>query len=293
MKSAEELQQKLYFLLERLQEMARKLPLQYQQRMPYELLSGLANCLLNETIFKIVEGLTEIQQVTEKQLLQQRLKLLHRHRAEKESLAKKSPESVTEIEKEQVATHPVELKQADMNLILQLDQLVADQQGTLEKAGVPGFYSTSNPQEIQAMVWGVAYQIGAQDVEKVSKYLDYREKDGYQRTVTTFHPHCNHQPQEPEQITPFVLEFYLATSDNPFYTGQESMDKIARQIVSASGPSGTNREYLYQLATAVRQLVMDDNLPDAIPQHGDPHLFELENLVRALEQAGDNQQGPQ
>jgi len=48
--------------------------------MPYELLSGLANCLLNETIFKIVEGLTEIQQVTEKQLLQQRLKLLHRHR---------------------------------------------------------------------------------------------------------------------------------------------------------------------------------------------------------------------
>lgn len=90
------------------------------------------------------------------------------------------------------------------------------------------------------------------------------------------------------------MEFYLATSDNPFYTGQESMDKIARQIVSASGPSGTNREYLYQLATAVRQLVMDDNLPDAsIPQHGDPHLFELENLVRALEQAGDNQQGPQ
>ena len=56
---------------------------QYQQRMPYELLSGLANCLLNETIFKIVEGLTEIQQVTEKQLLQQRLKLLHRHRGNK------------------------------------------------------------------------------------------------------------------------------------------------------------------------------------------------------------------
>ncbi len=48
--------------------------------MPYELLSGLANCLLNETIFKIVEGLTEIQQVTEKHLLQQRLQLLHRHR---------------------------------------------------------------------------------------------------------------------------------------------------------------------------------------------------------------------
>lgn len=55
---------------------------QYQQRMPYELLSGLANCLLNETIFEIVEGLTEIQQVTEKQLLQQRLQQLHRHKGE-------------------------------------------------------------------------------------------------------------------------------------------------------------------------------------------------------------------
>nr|SVE76095.1 EOG090X0GJG [Daphnia hispanica] len=153
MKNAEELQQKLYFLLEQLQEMARKLPLQYQQRMPYELLSGLANCLLNETIFKIVESLAEIQQVTEKQLLQQRLKLLHRHRAEKEALAKKAPDSITETEKMQVANHSVELKQADMNLILQLDQVLADQQGTLEKAGVPGFYSTSNPQEIQVQMY--------------------------------------------------------------------------------------------------------------------------------------------
>lgn len=142
--------------------------------MPYELLSGLANCLLNETIFKIVEGLTEIQQVTEKQLLQQRLKLLHRHRgnrklvllsnrpknnsitntAEKEALAKKPIDPNTETEKEQVlANHSDELKQADMNLILQLDQLVADQQSTLEKAGVPGFYSTSNPQEIKVQMY--------------------------------------------------------------------------------------------------------------------------------------------
>lgn len=54
--------------------------------MPYELLSGLANCLLNETIFKIVEGLTEIQQVTEKQLLQQRLQLLQRQKGSRQPL---------------------------------------------------------------------------------------------------------------------------------------------------------------------------------------------------------------
>lgn len=52
-----------------------------------------------------------------------------------------------------MATHLSELKQADMNLILQLDQLVSDQQSALEKAGVPGFYPTSNPQEIRVQMY--------------------------------------------------------------------------------------------------------------------------------------------
>ena len=140
--------------------------------MPCELLSSLANCLLNETIFKIVEGLTEIQQVTEKQLLQQRLQLLHKHKgilvlilsareeiklilfyfillsAEKEN--NKANESVME---EIIARQTAELKEADKNLIQQLDQLVTDQQSTLEKAGVPGFYPTFNAQDIQMQMY--------------------------------------------------------------------------------------------------------------------------------------------
>lgn len=48
-------------------------------RIPYELLSGLANSLLNETIFEIVKGLMEIQHVTEKQLFHQRLQLIRKH----------------------------------------------------------------------------------------------------------------------------------------------------------------------------------------------------------------------
>lgn len=49
-------------------------------RVPYELLSSLANCLLNETIFEIVKGLMEIQHVTEKHLYQQRLELKNKHK---------------------------------------------------------------------------------------------------------------------------------------------------------------------------------------------------------------------
>nr|CAG4638811.1 EOG090X0GJG [Cyclestheria hislopi] len=141
--------------------MARDLPIQFQQRMPYELLSGLANCLLNDTIFKIVEGLTEIQQVTEKHLLQQRLQFLHKQKAEKEALTKKFEVSPHQADGSNIDTERAkllekqkeELKQADMNLILQLDQLVSEQQNTLEKAGVPGFYVTTNSQEIQVQMY--------------------------------------------------------------------------------------------------------------------------------------------
>ena len=84
-------------------------------------------------------------------------------------------------------------------------------------------------------------------------------------------------------MNPFVLEFYLATSDNPFYIGHEPIETIARHIVTSTGPSGTNREYLYQLASAVRHLAIDEDITNR-----DPHLFHLENLVRALEQAGDS-----
>lgn len=45
-----------------------------------------------------------------------------------------------------------ELKQFDMNLVLQLDEKVADQQQILEQAGVPGFYTTTNPLEIKVQM---------------------------------------------------------------------------------------------------------------------------------------------
>ena len=36
----------------------------------------------------------------------------------------------------------------DQKIVLELDRKVADQQSTLEKAGVAGFYVTTNPQEL-------------------------------------------------------------------------------------------------------------------------------------------------
>lgn len=151
MEDPQVLQKKLYFLVEQLQNMARDLPPKYQMRVPYELLSSLANCLLNETIFEIVKGLMEIQHVTEKHLYQQRLELKNKHKLEEQRLLIHTSDSSNDLEKLK-AKQKDELKEFDKSLVMQLDEKVADQQSILEQAGVPGFYITSNQLEVKVQM---------------------------------------------------------------------------------------------------------------------------------------------
>lgn len=50
-------------------------------RIPYELLTGLANSLANDTIFEIVKRLMEIQHVTENHLQQLRKQVENEHQS--------------------------------------------------------------------------------------------------------------------------------------------------------------------------------------------------------------------
>lgn len=52
----------------------------YQQRLPYDLLSSLANSLLDGTVFEIVRSLQEVQQLEERHLHTQRVKLVNDHK---------------------------------------------------------------------------------------------------------------------------------------------------------------------------------------------------------------------
>ena len=54
----------------------------FQQRLPYDLLSALANALLDDTAFEIVKGLEEVQHLEEKSLWAQRMKLVNDHKCE-------------------------------------------------------------------------------------------------------------------------------------------------------------------------------------------------------------------
>ncbi|KAK5639111.1 hypothetical protein RI129_011603 [Pyrocoelia pectoralis] len=111
-------------------------------------------------------------------------------------------------------------------------------------------------------VWGVAYKITEDCVTKVIDHLDYREKGGYKRRKVTFFPISNE--------TPFEISIYVGSEDNQNYAGASDEESIAFQIVNSVGPSGTNIEYLLNLAKSMREIA---------PHVDDRHLFNIETRV--------------
>lgn len=141
-----------------------------------------------------------------------------------------------------------------------------DHRGIPEKPGrvVTLIHNESDP---DCAVWGVAYKIKAEDIDQVTKHLDFREKNGYSKKSVTFYP-------KDKRHEPFILTLYVATEENESFAGPASIEDIAKQVVECSGPSGTNKEYVYNLATTMKELA---------PDVTDEHLFSLEAAVRRLD----------
>ncbi|XP_076277964.1 putative glutathione-specific gamma-glutamylcyclotransferase 2 [Lasioglossum baleicum] len=171
-------------------------------------------------------------------------------------------------------------------------QKSTDHRGTPNKPGRVVTLITSN--NVNDEVWGVAYKISSQDINTVVKHLDYREKGGYERKSVLFYPSfltehigihslgnnaCQGNLESTKLIplsedTSFHITIYIGGEDNPNYAGVEAIPTIAKQILVSSGPSGTNKEYLYKLASAMRIIA---------PNVYDEHLFTLEAAVKTLE----------
>ncbi len=98
----------------------------------------------------------------------------------------------------------------------------------------------------------------------VFRHLDHREKNGYRRM--------------PVEITldrdksTVAAVVYVADPDNPAFLGHAPLEALARHIAAASGPSGSNRDYLEQLAEALEEL-----------GDKDPHVHALNNLLSSTE----------
>jgi cation transport protein ChaC len=128
-----------------------------------------------------------------------------------------------------------------------------DHRGTPEQ---PGRVVTLMPSP-GVICRGVAYLVE----HRVFDHLDHRERNGYRRHDVEI---CLQTGGTP---VPGVL--YVARPDNPAFLGEAPLDEIARNIAVAHGPSGSNRDYLLQLAAALEQL-----------GDPDPHVHELAALLQ-------------
>lgn len=145
------------------------LPPGQHSKYPTSKLEELALSLLDGTIFEIVMELKDIQQLSERALLNKRMKIVSSQKTMKVQTAKRHKEELAACQHRQhnlplvEAKHIKELaemekkladetRSTDQSIILELDQLVTDQQSTLQQAAVPFFSVTNNPQEIQIQI---------------------------------------------------------------------------------------------------------------------------------------------
>lgn len=139
-----------------------------------------------------------------------------------------------------------------------------DHRGTPE---APGRVVTLVPNP-QGHCHGVAYLVSNVDIEQTFAELDHREKNGYTRLSLSLKL-GSETVSEHQKTVPGIT--YIANENNEAYRGPAPIKQIAEDIFHSIGPSGTNIEYLLELAEALRARTIND-----------PHIFALETEVLAL-----------
>tara|TARA_B100000768_G_C11146435_1_gene318363 strand:- start:20 stop:652 length:633 start_codon:yes stop_codon:yes gene_type:complete len=139
-----------------------------------------------------------------------------------------------------------------------------DHRGTPE---VPGRVVTLVP-EPKDHCYGVAYLVSNLDIEQTFAQLDHREKNGYTRLSLSLKLESETASASQKTVAGTT---YIADENNEAYRGPAPIKQIAKEIFQSIGPSGTNIEYLLELAEALRVRAIDD-----------PHIFALETEVLAL-----------
>ncbi|KAK4490888.1 hypothetical protein RD792_001603 [Penstemon davidsonii] len=119
--------------------------------------------------------------------------------------------------------------------------------------------------------WGAAYCVrGGPEKEKAAMaYLERRECEYDHKTLVDFY-------KEDDSEKPYVTGVIVFTStpckiSNKYYLGPAPLEDMARQIATAHGPCGNNRDYLFLLEKALFDI-----------GHEDDSIIELANEVRKV-----------
>ena len=125
-------------------------------------------------------------------------------------------------------------------------------QGSHDHRGVP-----DDPGRVVTLIratgqrcYGRAFLIEPQ----VFEHLDHREINGYQRYQVGL--------VLGDGSVPGVM--YVAATDNPAFLGEAPIDEMVAQIRRCAGASGTNVEYVLELARALRDLDETDGHVEAL-----------------------------
>lgn len=106
-------------------------------------------------------------------------------------------------------------------------------------------------------------------------YLDIREINGYSIQFTPF------QPAGPSQ-TPIKCLVYIGLPENPQFLGPQEPGQLAAKILESKGPSGENREYLFNLEEALLGLSGESE---------DAHVSDLVRRCREIEEGRKGVEG--
>ena len=123
------------------------------------------------------------------------------------------------------------------------------------------------------VVWGVAFRVPPDRVAEARDSLDLREVNGYSIQHTPFHPAGEGLPPS------FTCLVYIALPGNPQFQGTQEPQALAELIAERRGPSGRNRDYLFELERALNRLA---------PESADGHVTDLADRVRAIEKRVTN-----
>ncbi|MCC5888845.1 MAG: gamma-glutamylcyclotransferase [Gammaproteobacteria bacterium] len=115
-------------------------------------------------------------------------------------------------------------------------------------------------EDADSVCTGMAFRVPAHAAVDVLHALDHREKNGYSRQRHGL------VADSGEHLDALV---YIAEPGNFAWLGPAPVEEVARQIATSVGPSGSNRDYLQQLAQALRNLGTHDE-----------HVFELEAMLQ-------------
>lgn len=129
-----------------------------------------------------------------------------------------------------------------------LDQGSPDHRGTPEKLGR---VATLIPRA-GARCGGVVYGVDKAHAGPVLQMLDHREQGGYDRVLVHAELHGD-SPRSIEATT------WIAAPNNPYHLGPAPLDTMVEQIERATGPSGSNIEYVLRLAEALDEHCIEDD----------------------------------